>query len=128
MELKPNVGSDRSWVYQTVADYSEGQANAETLAVRFASAENANDFKKHFDAGKSPAEEADKLAEQVSSLKLESSEKKEEKDEEKKTEETSKDAEEKKECCKAKEVVEPKQEKSCACNPCKAECACGCAC
>ena len=39
MKLAPNVGSDRSWVYNTPADVSEGEARAELLAIRFASSE-----------------------------------------------------------------------------------------
>ncbi|KAJ9057177.1 Ran GTPase binding protein Sbp1 [Entomophthora muscae] len=45
MELKPNVGSERSWVYFVKADYSEEEPTPETLAIRFASAENAIKFK-----------------------------------------------------------------------------------
>lgn len=48
MTLKPNVGSDRSWVY-TAHDYSEGEPTTELLAVRFANAENANLFKEKFE-------------------------------------------------------------------------------
>lgn len=47
MTLKPNVGSDRSWVY-TAHDYSEGEPTTELLAVRFANAENAQEFKAKF--------------------------------------------------------------------------------
>lgn len=39
MKLSPNVGSDRSWVYTTPADVSEGEARAELLAIRFANSE-----------------------------------------------------------------------------------------
>ena len=67
MNLAPNVGSDRSWVYNTPADVSEGEARAELLAIRFASSErkncwvvisiikyllDANLFKEHFDRAK----------------------------------------------------------------------------
>lgn len=48
MKLSPNVGSDRSWVYNTSADVSEGTPEAQTLAVRFGNAENANLFKDAF--------------------------------------------------------------------------------
>ncbi|TGZ80246.1 hypothetical protein EX30DRAFT_341799 [Ascodesmis nigricans] len=48
MKLSPNVGSDRSWVWNTSADVSEGDAEAQTLAIRFANAENANLFKEAF--------------------------------------------------------------------------------
>lgn len=52
MELKPNVGSDRSWVYTAPGDLSEGSPVTELLAVRFANAENANLFKEKFEAAK----------------------------------------------------------------------------
>jgi len=48
MKLSPNVGSDRSWVWNTSADVSEGAPEAQTLAIRFANAENANLFKEAF--------------------------------------------------------------------------------
>lgn len=40
MKLSPNVGSDRSWVYNVAADYAEGEASAETLAIRFGNSES----------------------------------------------------------------------------------------
>lgn len=49
ISLSPNVGSDRSWVYKVSADMSEGEARAEMLAIRFASADLANQFKKKFE-------------------------------------------------------------------------------
>jgi len=48
MKLSPNVGSDRSWVWNAAADVSEGEAEAVTLAIRFANSENANLFKEAF--------------------------------------------------------------------------------
>ncbi|KAI3404104.1 YRB1 [Candida oxycetoniae] len=51
-ELKPNIGSDRSWVYTVTADVSEGVPEAQTLAIRFGNKENADLFKKHFDEAK----------------------------------------------------------------------------
>lgn len=48
MKLSPNVGSDRSWVWNTSADVSEGAPEAQTLAIRFANSENANLFKEAF--------------------------------------------------------------------------------
>ena len=48
MTLKPNVGSDRSWVYNCTSDFSEGEARQETLAIRFANSENADKFKEKF--------------------------------------------------------------------------------
>lgn len=49
MSLAPNVGSDRSWVYNVAADFYEGEARAELLAIRFANSENANKFKAKFE-------------------------------------------------------------------------------
>lgn len=49
MKLAPNVGSDRSWVWNTSADYAEGEPTAETLAIRFANSDNANAFKTEFE-------------------------------------------------------------------------------
>jgi Ran-binding protein 1 len=40
MKLSPNVGSDRSWVWNVVADYAEGEPSAETLAIRFGNSES----------------------------------------------------------------------------------------
>ncbi|ODQ79996.1 hypothetical protein BABINDRAFT_161644 [Babjeviella inositovora NRRL Y-12698] len=48
-ELKPNVGSDRSWVYSVTADIAEGEPEAQTLAIRFGSKENADNFKAEFE-------------------------------------------------------------------------------
>jgi Ran-binding protein 1 len=48
MKLSPNVGSDRSWVWNAAADVSEGEPEAQTLAIRFANSENANMFKEAF--------------------------------------------------------------------------------
>ncbi|CAG8450849.1 8092_t:CDS:2 [Ambispora leptoticha] len=48
MKLSPNVGSDRSWVWNVTADVSDGEPRAETLAIRFANPENANLFKEKF--------------------------------------------------------------------------------
>ncbi|GAA5977318.1 hypothetical protein JCM5350_002427 [Sporobolomyces pararoseus] len=48
MALSPNVGSDRSWVYNVAADVAEGEPTAETLAIRFANSENAGLFKEAF--------------------------------------------------------------------------------
>jgi Ran-binding protein 1 len=48
-ELKPNIGSDRSWVYNVTADISEGEPEAQTLAIRFGNKENADKFKEEFE-------------------------------------------------------------------------------
>lgn len=57
-ELKANIGSDRSWVYNVTADVSEGEPEAQTLAIRFGNKENADKFKEHFDAAKDAAKES----------------------------------------------------------------------
>ncbi|GKZ20082.1 hypothetical protein AbraIFM66951_008198 [Aspergillus brasiliensis] len=49
MKLSPNVGSDRSWVWNATADVSEGEPEQQTLAIRFANSENANLFKEAFE-------------------------------------------------------------------------------
>lgn len=49
MKLAPNVGSDRSWVYNVSADYAELEPRQELLAIRFANADNANKFKSKFE-------------------------------------------------------------------------------
>lgn len=50
MKLSPNVGSDRSWVYNVAADVADGEPTAETLAIRFANSDNANAFKDAFES------------------------------------------------------------------------------
>nr|XP_054587253.1 ran-specific GTPase-activating protein isoform X2 [Nothobranchius furzeri] len=49
MELKPNAGSDRAWVWNTLADYADESPKQELLAIRFLNAENAQKFKVKFD-------------------------------------------------------------------------------
>lgn len=51
-ELTPNIGSDRSWVYNVTADISEGEPEAQTLAIRFGNKENADKFKEVFEQAK----------------------------------------------------------------------------
>ncbi|KAJ1995030.1 Ran GTPase binding protein Sbp1 [Dimargaris cristalligena] len=48
MTLSPNIGSERSWVWNVAADFSEGEACHEMLAIRFSNAENALLFKEKF--------------------------------------------------------------------------------
>ncbi|KAI9295145.1 hypothetical protein K502DRAFT_337630 [Neoconidiobolus thromboides FSU 785] len=86
IELKANVGSDRSWVYKVAADFSEDEPTPETLAIRFANTENANKFKEEFEA-------AQKANSELSSNKPEN------------------DEEEKKEEVKEETKEEPKEEK-----------------
>lgn len=40
MELKPNTGSDRAWVWNTLADYADECPKPELLAIRFLNAES----------------------------------------------------------------------------------------
>ncbi|KAL2048170.1 hypothetical protein N7G274_000081 [Stereocaulon virgatum] len=49
MKLSPNVGSDRSWVWNAAADVSEGEPEQQTLAIRFANSDNAGLFKDAFE-------------------------------------------------------------------------------
>lgn len=56
--LSPNVGSDRSWVYNVAYDVSEGDAEAQTLAIRFANSDNADAFKKEFESAQKANKEA----------------------------------------------------------------------
>jgi RanBP1 domain len=44
MRLSPNVGSDRSWVWNVAADVSEGEPEAQTLAIRFANSDSEFDL------------------------------------------------------------------------------------
>ena len=49
MKLQPNAGSDTSWVWSTMADFSEQECRAEQLAVKFKSEDIAKQFKKKFE-------------------------------------------------------------------------------
>ncbi|KAJ2519899.1 Ran GTPase binding protein Sbp1 [Coemansia sp. RSA 1939] len=49
MVLSPNVGSDRSWVWNVAADLVDDEAERQLLAIRFANSENANKFKDAFE-------------------------------------------------------------------------------
>jgi len=59
MHLQPNIGSDRSWVWKAIADMSEGSPVSETLAIRFATADNAGLFKTAFEAAQKTNKELD---------------------------------------------------------------------
>ncbi|OCK73352.1 hypothetical protein K432DRAFT_430634 [Lepidopterella palustris CBS 459.81] len=48
MRLLPNVGSDRSWVWSSAADISDGDPQALVLAIRFFNSDKANAFKEAF--------------------------------------------------------------------------------
>jgi hypothetical protein len=49
MDLKPNAGSDRSWVWFTLADHSDVEVVERELAAEFQSVEHSFEFKKRFD-------------------------------------------------------------------------------
>ena len=40
MELKPNCGSDRAWVWSTPADFADQEPKPELLAIRFRDSES----------------------------------------------------------------------------------------
>ncbi|GJE84048.1 Ran-specific GTPase-activating protein [Phanerochaete sordida] len=79
MKLQPNIGSDRSWVWKVAADYAETPATSETLAIRFANAEHAGQFKEAFE--KAQKSNADLIASESS--KIDEPAPEEEKEEEK---------------------------------------------
>ncbi|XP_792600.2 ran-specific GTPase-activating protein isoform X1 [Strongylocentrotus purpuratus] len=49
MDLKPNCGSDKAFVWNTLADFADEEPKQETLAIRFGNAENAKKFKEKFE-------------------------------------------------------------------------------
>ncbi|KAG6838004.1 single stranded nucleic acid binding protein [Arthromyces matolae] len=107
MKLQPNIGSDRSWVWKVAADYSESPPTAETLAIRFANADNAGQFKVAFEeaqasnaalAGVAVPSSDSEVKEEAAKGDEEEKEEKEEKEEddhEKKDEEPAVEAEKK---------------------------------
>ncbi|XP_043215987.1 ran-specific GTPase-activating protein-like isoform X1 [Amphibalanus amphitrite] len=48
INLMPNCGSDRAWVWSVACDFSDEEPKSEMLAIRFANAENAKKFKEVF--------------------------------------------------------------------------------
>jgi len=95
MALTPNVGSDRSWVWNVTSDSSDEFQGAQTLAIRLANSENAAVFKEEFEkAQKNNAEVKAKTSE---SADAEEEEEETKADEEEKKEEETKAEEEKEE-------------------------------
>jgi len=100
MRLQANIGSDRSWVWKTLADSAEQPPTSETLAIRFANSDNAALFKREFETaqrinvnlsnGLSPAEA-------VKAAKAEQTEKAEKKDPDATAEEKEEEIKEEKE-------------------------------
>nr|XP_014434774.1 ran-specific GTPase-activating protein isoform X3 [Pelodiscus sinensis] len=98
MELKPNAGSDRAWVWNTHADFADESPKPELLAIRFLNAENAQKFKVKFEECRKEVEKKakkagkekndDTVAEKLEALSLkEESKKAEERRDQGKTEE-----------------------------------------
>ncbi|XP_041643631.1 ran-specific GTPase-activating protein [Cheilinus undulatus] len=104
MELKPNAGSDRAWVWNTLADYADESPKPELLAVRFLNAENAQKFRAKFDEckeevrkhqeGTGNTDSANKVAEKLEELCVKDKASEEKKED---TKETEKKEDEKKE-------------------------------
>lgn len=93
MELKPNAGSDRAWVWNTLADYADECPKPELLAVRFLNAENAQKFRAKFDEckeevrkslGTGDPDSAIKVAEKLEELSVKDKASEEKKKEDKK--------------------------------------------
>ncbi len=55
IELKPNVGSDKSWMYSS-NDFADGEIKAEVLCVKFTTVEAAKEFKDAFTQGQKDME------------------------------------------------------------------------
>ncbi|XP_075754468.1 ran-specific GTPase-activating protein isoform X2 [Pelodiscus sinensis] len=71
MELKPNAGSDRAWVWNTHADFADESPKPELLAIRFLNAENAQKFKVKFEECRKEVEKKAKKGKMlISSLNL----------------------------------------------------------
>jgi len=48
MELKPNCGSEKAWIWKVQADYADEEPKPETLAIKFGSKENAQKWESAF--------------------------------------------------------------------------------
>jgi Ran-binding protein 1 len=72
MQLKPNIGSDRAWIWQVLADFADEVPKQELLAIRFANSENAQKFKAKFEECQNQISEtkdnASKVADKLSQL------------------------------------------------------------
>jgi Ran-binding protein 1 len=88
MTLTPNVGSDRSWVWNVTADSSDECTGPQTLAIRLANSDNAAIFKQEFEkAQKNNADlKASDKNEDANEEKKDEKKDEEKKDEEKKDE------------------------------------------
>lgn len=80
MELKPNIFSDKAWVWNTPADYADESPKSEYLAIRFLTTENAQKFKGKFEEcreevrktlqGTGNTDSANKVAEKLEELSV----------------------------------------------------------
>jgi len=59
MKLTDNCGSDRSWVWTCLADFSDGEKHEEVFAIRFANSEHAKVFKEKFEEYQKENEKAE---------------------------------------------------------------------
>lgn len=81
MEIRNHATSEKALLWSTPADFADGESKAETFCMRFGKPEGAADFKAKFEecvndsTNESKTEEGDKLADDLSGLKV-----KEEKD------------------------------------------------
>jgi len=82
MEIRNHASSDKALLWSTPADFADGESKPETFCIRFGKPEGASDFKAKFEECVNSLsneaktdEEGDKLAEDLSGLKV-----KEEKD------------------------------------------------
>jgi Ran-binding protein 1 len=79
IELEPNVGSDRSWVW-SAWDFSSGELEDTIFAIRFGNSDGAKEYKEAFEKAKAhmkalkdgadgaPDAEADSAAEALAGL------------------------------------------------------------
>ncbi|KAI8505198.1 Ran-specific GTPase-activating protein [Branchiostoma belcheri] len=81
MELKPNCGSDRAWVWSVTADFADEEPKAELLAIRFANAENASKFKSQFEEARDFLKERLEIKEEKADSGTESGKDEEDSDE-----------------------------------------------
>jgi Ran-binding protein 1 len=94
-ELKPNCGSDRAWVWSTPADFADEEVKEELLAIRFASSDHAQEFKKAFDEAKTVmAKKLDQDKNKSGNKSTDQHDKKDEKEDEKAVSNSSSDKKE----------------------------------
>jgi len=82
MDMKPNCGSEKAWVWKTQADFADEEPKQETLAIRFGNVENAKKFYEAFEDMKNYVlkMEAKKIREEEADIISEKGDKQEKKD------------------------------------------------